>query len=208
MALPSEKVESILYGMVCGFDFFGCVPREVWWDNSTMMATEILIDRQRRMHPRYQALACHYNFEPLFCQPRRGNEKPDVENRVKRLQRTWATPVPIRASKRVVGGGTKTAIFNDSYLLLRSLQRGVWTGHNSALDSIRFTDMNTAYFAVLVRGLFVGLLDPPYSAFFTSNSVIIERVTSDTNHGVKPTVCCVELLFLWTTNRLSERFNQ
>ena len=46
------------------------------------------------MHPRYQALASHYNFAPRFCLPGRGNEKPHVENRVKRLQRRWATPVP------------------------------------------------------------------------------------------------------------------
>ena len=36
----------------------------------------------------------HYNFEPLFCLPARGNEKPHVENRVKLLERQWATPVP------------------------------------------------------------------------------------------------------------------
>jgi transposase len=43
---------------------------------------------------RYRALASHYVFEPLFCMPARGNEKPYVENRVKTLQRCWATPVP------------------------------------------------------------------------------------------------------------------
>jgi transposase len=94
LALPSEKTEAILEGMTQAFDFFGCVPREVWWDNPTTVAAEILQGRQRRLHPRYQALASHYNFEPLFCLPARGNEKPHVENRVKRLQRRWATPVP------------------------------------------------------------------------------------------------------------------
>jgi len=33
MALPSERTEAILEGMVQGFEFFGCIPREVWWDN-------------------------------------------------------------------------------------------------------------------------------------------------------------------------------
>ena len=94
LALPSEKTEAILEGMTQAFAFFGCVPREVWWDNPTTVAAEILLGRQRRLHPRYQALASHYNFEPLFCLPARGNEKPHVENRVKRLQRRWATPVP------------------------------------------------------------------------------------------------------------------
>jgi transposase len=31
IALPSERTEAILEGMVQGFEFFGCVPREVWW---------------------------------------------------------------------------------------------------------------------------------------------------------------------------------
>jgi transposase len=94
LALPSEKTEAILHGMVCAFEFFTCVPREVWWDNPTTVATAIFPGRQRQLHPRYQALASHYNFAPRFCLPARGNEKPHVENRVKRLQRRWATPVP------------------------------------------------------------------------------------------------------------------
>ena len=94
LALPTERVEAILHGMRLGFEFFGCVPREAWWDNPTTVAAEVLTGRERKLHPRYQALASHYNFEPLFCLPARGNEKPHVENRVKWLQRRWATPVP------------------------------------------------------------------------------------------------------------------
>jgi transposase len=94
IALPTERTEAILHGMVAAFEFFGCVPRELWWDNPTTVAAAILVGRQRKLHPRYQALASHYNFEPLFCMPARGNEKPHVENRVKNLQRRWATPVP------------------------------------------------------------------------------------------------------------------
>jgi transposase len=96
LALPSEKVEAILEGMVQALAFFGCVPREVWWDNPTTVATAVLPGRQRQLQPRYQALASHYNFEPLFCLPARGNEKPHVENRVKHLQRRWATRCPER----------------------------------------------------------------------------------------------------------------
>jgi len=70
------------------------VPREVWWDNPKTVAAALFSGRQRQLHPRHQALASHYVFEPLFCMPARGNEKPYVENRVKTLQRRWATPVP------------------------------------------------------------------------------------------------------------------
>src|ERR1700676_2285898 len=94
VALPTERTEAILAGTALAFDFYGCVPREVWWDNPTTVVRELFKGRERRLHERYAALASHYTFEPLFCMPARGNEKPRAENRVKDLQRQWATPVP------------------------------------------------------------------------------------------------------------------
>jgi transposase len=99
MALPFERTEAILAGMVAAFEFFGCVPKEVWWDNPKTVATLVCPGRQRQLHPRYAALASHYAFEPKFCMPRRGNEKPDAESTVKGVQRRCATPVP-RAENR------------------------------------------------------------------------------------------------------------
>jgi transposase len=94
LALPFERTEAILEGMVRAFEFFGCVPREVWWDNPRTVATLILQGRQRQVHPRYASLASHYVFNPLFCMPARGNEKPDAENTVRAVQRRFSTPVP------------------------------------------------------------------------------------------------------------------
>jgi transposase len=94
LALPFERTEAILEGMVRAFEFFGCIPKEVWWDNPKTVATLILQGRERRLHPRYAALASHYRFDPLFCMPARGNEKPDAEGTVKAVQRRFATPVP------------------------------------------------------------------------------------------------------------------
>ena len=94
LALPFERTEAILHGMVAAFEFFGAVAREVWWDNPKTVATLILQGRERRLHPRYAALASHYVFDPRFCMPGRGNEKPDAESTVKAVQRRFATPVP------------------------------------------------------------------------------------------------------------------
>jgi len=94
IALPSERTEAILAGMVEGLEFFGCAPWEVWWDNPTTVATAVLEGRQRKVQVRYAALASHYRFDPRFCMPARGNEKPYVEHSVYDLQRDWATPVP------------------------------------------------------------------------------------------------------------------
>jgi transposase len=94
LALPFERTEAILAGMVAAFEFYGAVAKEVWWDNPRTVATLILEGRQRQLHPRYAALASHYLFDPRFCMPRRGNEKPDAEGTVKAVQRRFATPVP------------------------------------------------------------------------------------------------------------------
>jgi transposase len=99
IALPSERTEAILHGLVEAFEYFASVPYELWWDNPKTVAVAILQGRERKLNERYWALASHYNFEPLFCMPARGNEKPHVENRVKNLQRRWATPVPQAADR-------------------------------------------------------------------------------------------------------------
>jgi transposase len=98
IALPFERTEAILEGMIAAFEFFGAVPREVWWDNPRTVATLVLLGRERQVHPRYAALASHYVFEPRFCMPGRGNEKPDAEGTVKAVQKRFATPVPHVAS--------------------------------------------------------------------------------------------------------------
>jgi transposase len=93
-AMPTERTEAILAGMVAAFEFFGCVPREVWWDNPKTVVSQIFKGRERRPNEYYAALASHYAFEALFCMPARGNEKPRAETRVRVLQQQWATPVP------------------------------------------------------------------------------------------------------------------
>jgi len=97
LALPTERTEAILHGMSEAFAFFGGVPAEVWWDNPTTVAIHILRGRERTLHSRYAALASHYLFAPRFRLPRTPREKPRVENRVKDLERMWATPVPVVA---------------------------------------------------------------------------------------------------------------
>jgi len=94
IAVPSERTEAILHGMTEAFAFFGCVPRQVWWDNPKTVVPHLLVGRSRQIHQRYQALVSHYRFEPLFCLVRRPQEKPRVEGRVQFLQQDWATPVP------------------------------------------------------------------------------------------------------------------
>jgi transposase len=94
LALPTERTEAVLHGLVEAFTFFGCVPHELWWDNPKTVAIHIGKGRDRTPHARYAALASHYTFAPRFCMPATPTEKPRVEKRVQDLERQWATPVP------------------------------------------------------------------------------------------------------------------
>jgi len=38
IAFPTQRTEAILEGMVRGFEYFGCVPREVRWPNASIVA--------------------------------------------------------------------------------------------------------------------------------------------------------------------------
>jgi transposase len=94
IALPDQTTGSILHGMVCEMEFFGCVPAELWWDNPKTVAPAILRGRDRQLNVHYASLASHYRFAPMFCMPARGQEKSDVERTVFALERRFATPVP------------------------------------------------------------------------------------------------------------------
>ena len=124
IALPTERAEAVLQGLCEAFAFFGCVPRELWWDNPTTVAIHVHRGRERTLHPRYAALASHFAFAAKFCLPATPQEKPRVENRVKDLERQWATPVPqaadlaalnrhlrhccVTARERTCGGNAET----------------------------------------------------------------------------------------------------
>src|SRR2546426_5836251 len=63
IALPTERTEAILHGLAEAFAFFGCVPREVWWDNPKTVVPILFKGRQRVLNERYAALASHYRFD-------------------------------------------------------------------------------------------------------------------------------------------------
>lgn len=120
LALPTERTEAVLDGMVRALEFFGAVPREVWWDNPRTVATLILRGRQRVLHPRYAALANHYTFDPKFCLPAQAHEKPDVESGVRAVQRRFATPVPHVAGLAELNEHMRTRCLDERRRTVRS----------------------------------------------------------------------------------------
>jgi transposase len=93
---PYERatMESFLDGHVRAFDFFGGVPKRLAYDNLKSAVTHVGRGRERKLNERFMQLRSFYLFDTRFCNIASGNEKGDVENLVKRCQRTYLTPVP------------------------------------------------------------------------------------------------------------------
>ena len=94
MAFPTERTEAILEGVSAGLDFYGAVPKEIWWDNPKTVAGKIFRGRKREASADWQKLASHYVFDPKFCLVRKANEKPRAEGLVKYFRKRWLVPVP------------------------------------------------------------------------------------------------------------------
>lgn len=93
---PYERatMEAFLDGHVRAFEFFGGVPRRLAYDNLKSAVTHVGRGRERKLNERFVRLRSFYLFDTRFCNIASGNEKGDVENLVKRCQRTYLTPVP------------------------------------------------------------------------------------------------------------------
>jgi transposase len=93
---PYERatMEAFLDGHVRAFAFFGGVPRRLAYDNLKSAVTHVGRGRERQLNERFMQLRSFYLFDTRFCNIESGNEKGDVENLVKRSQRTYLTPVP------------------------------------------------------------------------------------------------------------------
>jgi transposase len=133
--LPNEKTESVLAGITAAVTFFGCSPRELWWDNPKTVAWGIHRGRERSLNAHFAALASHYRMEPLFCMPRKGQEKSDAERSVFALQRRFGTPVPAVADD--VELNTHLRRFCEAELTRTVAGRSQTIGEEFALEKAR-----------------------------------------------------------------------
>ncbi|MHC4883355.1 MAG: IS21 family transposase [Planctomycetota bacterium] len=94
MAFPRECTEAFLEAHARAFEFFGCVPKRISYDNTRVAVTKILKHHKRKYTSEFKRLISHYLFEPHFCNVRRPNEKGIVEGSVKYSRLNFMVPVP------------------------------------------------------------------------------------------------------------------
>ena len=93
LAYRRQNEESFLDALVQAFQYFGGVPKRVIFDNGKV-AVKDGFGAHARKQAGYAALAAHYGFEAVFCNPASGNEKGLVEGLVGYIRRNVCVPVP------------------------------------------------------------------------------------------------------------------
>lgn len=92
-AYRRQNAESFLDALVQMLEYFGGVPRKVIFDNAKI-AVKDGFGAHAKSQDYYAALAAHYGFEAVFCNPASGHEKGLVENLVGYIRRNVCVPVP------------------------------------------------------------------------------------------------------------------
>ncbi len=93
-AYERQDQVSFLDGHVRAFAFFGGVPKRLAYDNLKTAVIRVGRGRERDLNAKFVELRSWYLFDTRFCNVASGHEKGHVENLVKRVQRTFLTPLP------------------------------------------------------------------------------------------------------------------
>lgn len=92
-AYPAATQEVFFAGHLAGFEFFGGVPREIWYDNLKIAVNKVLRGRNRKEQDEFVSFRSHYLYQAAFCNVQAGWEKGGVEGRVGYTRRNWLVPV-------------------------------------------------------------------------------------------------------------------
>jgi transposase len=92
-AYPGQTQEVFFDGLASGFEYFGGVPRELWFDNLKAAVNKILKGTKREEQEAFIAFRSHYLFAAEFCNIQASWEKGGVEGRVGYGRRNWLIPL-------------------------------------------------------------------------------------------------------------------
>jgi len=89
-----ENMECLFEGLTAIFNHIGYVPRELWFDNTKTIVTQIIRGGGRVLTERFERFREHYRFKSIFTGPGKGHEKGNVESKVGYSRRNFLVPMP------------------------------------------------------------------------------------------------------------------
>lgn len=91
---PGQNSECLFEGLIAIFEYLGGVPTLIRFDNASTVVKKVLKNGGRDLTDRFRKFQEHFGFEAIFCNPGKGNEKGNVENKVGYLRRNLLVPEP------------------------------------------------------------------------------------------------------------------
>ena len=92
--LPGQNQECLFVGLQNIFIHIGGVPIGIKFDNMSTAVSQILDGGKRNVTEGFLRFQMHFRFQSKFCNPGKGNEKGNVENKVGYLRRNMLVPLP------------------------------------------------------------------------------------------------------------------
>lgn len=109
----AQNQECLLEGMRSIFEAIGGVPKTIRFDNMSSAVAKIEKGDKRLLTPQFQRFVQHYGFRPVFCNPGKGNEKGNVENKVGYTRRNFFVPIPVIGDYQVFNQKLMKRCFDD-----------------------------------------------------------------------------------------------
>lgn len=114
VALPSENQECLLEGMKQLFSQADGVPKNIRIDNMSTAVKETKSKfEQAQLTDGFQQFANHYGFHTQVCNPRSGNEKGSVENKVGYVRYNFFPTAPRMADYESLNKDLYTQLLKD-----------------------------------------------------------------------------------------------
>jgi transposase len=77
------------------FEFIGCVPLRILFDNMSSAVVHIEEHGKRKLTEMFMRFTMHHRFKAEFCNPDSPREKGNVENKVGYIRRNYLLPPPV-----------------------------------------------------------------------------------------------------------------
>jgi hypothetical protein len=77
------------------FEFMGCVPLRILFDNMSSAVVHIEEHGKRKLTEMFMRFTMHHRFKADFCNPDSAHEKGNVENKVGYIRRNYLLPPPV-----------------------------------------------------------------------------------------------------------------
>jgi len=97
----SQCLEDFIACHIHAFEFFGGVVRKILYDNLKTVCLSRL-GSNIRLNPRFSEFSGIYLFEPVLCNPGRGNEKGKVESGIKYIRSSFLEGRPLSSWPQLI----------------------------------------------------------------------------------------------------------